>query len=856
MSADIVNVVEQTRNESDEQQPPSHTGSSPLKKNALALMVGIVALATVLAYLPVMFNFFAGDDFVHLTWLKQAVVYPQLIWKNFYSSWLDGTTTKFYRPLISVFMVSDYMLWGLNGLGFHITNLLFHLTSTVVLFFVGLRLGKCFSGAPVETAEQSPVQTTQLSSAQAQPSSATRFQGSAMAFAFFASIIFGLYPLHPEAVSWITGRVDTIVTTFIVVSLWCYMQWRDGKSILWCAASIVSLILGLLSKEMAITLPATMAAYEVLLWWEKGGNRKNLLSGAINAIKAIAPFAVVIALYFVVRLIALGTFVGGYDDSLFFISNVKDFIYGWLHALKMLVIPANKDFFNAHNAVLMLWQISLGFMAVSALVNLATLKRMIPVFLFSALWLAFALIPVYKIFAIADDLQGSRLAYLATVPLSLLMAFGFTTVRAQGNPFAWMRIANRLRIIWGALFITAAAAMLWTNNGAWVTAGQQSNAIREQLNSLYSTEIKGDPQVLFLSLPDHIHGAYVCRNALYGMTKHPQMVRDIQNNIMVDKFEPILPFGYLKESLQESKNQVKIYRWNLENKRFDAITIPDKTFGGLNELVATPLRKYDSRTLKQLVKVEDHYGIAEFAAGENGVITVKTDAPKGRRPALKLDFSLPCFATDFLAIKVLAPAIEKNNKGLDLLYKNDINRDFNLFHRAHADIVPSSQPQTLLFSLRSAPEWALGGTSGGFELYLPLHAELKILEIETVAANTLMPIINFKNSGFLGTKGFLHLDRKEKLKEIVTYDTKGVPGAQGVVFELTRPNLLFASQNDKEKCLVTQREISSSGTTGSITLDRKDFPSLGIYEMRAWATDKDGNRTGVAGDHIVISVDE
>jgi len=77
-----------------------------------------------------------------------------------------------------------------------------------------------------------------------------------------------------------------------------------------------------------------------------------------------------------------------------------------------------------------------------------------------------------------------------------------------------------------------------------------------------------------------------------------------------------------------------------------------------------------------------------------------------------------------------------------------------------------------------------------------------------------------------------------------------------VVFELTRPNLLFASQNDKEKCLVTQREISSSGTTGSITLDRKDFPSLGIYEMRAWATDKDGNRTGVAGDHIVISVDE
>lgn len=833
VTADIVNVLEQSRNDSDEQQPSSETGSSPLKKNAIALMVGIVALATVLSYVPVLFNFFAGDDFVHLTWLKQAVVYPQLIWKNFYSSWLDGTTTKFYRPLISVFMVSDYMFWGLNGLGFHITNLLFHLTSTVVLFFVSLRLGKCFS-----------IQNT------------AKVGGSALAFAFFSSMIFGLYPLHPEAVSWITGRVDTIVTTFIVVSLWCYMQWRDGKSVLWCVSSIASLILGLLSKEMAITLPATMAAYEVLLFWERGGTRANLIAGALSAIKAIIPFALVIGLYFVVRLIALGTFVGGYDDSLFFISNVKEFAYGWLHALKMLVIPANKDYFNAHNAVLLLWQISLGFMAVSTLVNLAILRRMIPVFLFSGLWLAFALLPVYKIFAIADDLQGSRLAYLATVPLSLLMAFGFTTVRKQSHPYIWLRAANRLRIVWGAIFLTAAAAMLWTNNQAWVTAGQQSNAIREQLNLLYSKEIKGDPQVLFLSLPDHIHGAYVCRNALYGMTKHPQMMRDIQNNIMVDKFEPILPFGYLKDSLQETRDKVNIYRWDLENKRFDSIKIPDKNFDASHSMGNTLLRKYDTRALKHLVRVEDKYGIADFAVDETGAVTVKTDAPKGRRPALKLDFSLPCFATDFVAVKVLAPAIPADNKGFDLLYKNDINRDFNLFHRAHANLVPSSEPQTLLFTLRSAPEWALGGRSGGFELYLPQRGELKILAIETLPASALMPLINFENSGFLGTKGFLHLDKKEKLKQIVTYNAQGVAGSQGVVFELTRPNLLFASQNDKEKCLVIQREIKSSGTTGSITLERKDFPSLGIYELRAWATDKDGNHIGVAGDHIVISVDD
>ncbi len=820
-----MNVLDQTRNESEAQKPAVTGGSSLIEKNAVPLLVFIIALSTILCYLPVLFNFFAGDDFVHLTWLKQAMVYPQLIWKNFHSSWLDGTTTKFYRPLISVFMVTDYMTWGLNGLGFHITNLLFHLTSTIVLFFVSLRLGKTFAA-----------------------DSNQNIKGSAVAFAFFASLIFGLYPLHGEAVSWITGRVDTIVTTFIVVSLWCYMQWRDGRSIFWCAGSIVSLILGLLSKEMAITLPATMAAYEVLLWWEKGGSRKNLIPGAVSAIRAIAPFAVVIALYFVVRLLALGTFVGGYDDSLFFISNMKDFIYGWLHALKMLLIPANKDFFDSHNALLIFWQVSLGFMAISSLANFAVLRRTIPVFLFSALWLAFALLPVYKIFAIADDLQGSRLAYLATVPLSLLMAFGFTTVRMLGNPVSWMRVANRLRIVWGALFLTAAAAMLWTNNQAWVAAGEQSNAIRHSLNALYKDEIQGDPQVLFLGLPDHIHGSYVCRNALYGMTKSPQLHRDIEHNIMVDKFEPILPFGYLKSSLQESRDKVKVYRWDLESKKFVPIVLPDKK---VTDAVA---ESYQGDRLKPLIKVEDKYGISDFSFDDNGVASVKTEAPKGRRPALQVALNLPCFTTDFVAITVLAPSIPADNKGLDLLYKNDINRDFNLFHRSHANIAASPQPQKLIFPLRNAPEWALGGASKGFELYLPLRGELKILSIETVPATALMPSIDFKNSGFLGTKGFMHLG-KDQLKDTITYDAKAVPGAAAVVFELTRPNLLFASQNDKDKCLVTMREIKAAGTTGSVTLERKDFSALGIYEVRAWAVDKDGNRLGVAGDHIVISVD-
>ncbi|MBX9722889.1 MAG: hypothetical protein K2X81_15920, partial [Candidatus Obscuribacterales bacterium] len=123
----------------------------------IGLLVAVCAI-TIICYSPILFNFFAGDDYVHLTWLHRVIKDlstkvisdPELIWRNFHSSWLDGTTTKFYRPLISVFMVSDYELWGLNGLGFHITNLLFHLASTIFIFFTAKNLEE-IAGDKTET---------------------------------------------------------------------------------------------------------------------------------------------------------------------------------------------------------------------------------------------------------------------------------------------------------------------------------------------------------------------------------------------------------------------------------------------------------------------------------------------------------------------------------------------------------------------------------------------------------------------------------------------------------------------------------------------------------------------------------
>lgn len=48
----------------------------------------------------------------------------------------DGKGDPYYRPVQTLFNMLDYKLWGLNPTGYHVTNLLFHLLSALLLLFL------------------------------------------------------------------------------------------------------------------------------------------------------------------------------------------------------------------------------------------------------------------------------------------------------------------------------------------------------------------------------------------------------------------------------------------------------------------------------------------------------------------------------------------------------------------------------------------------------------------------------------------------------------------------------------------------------------------------------------------------
>jgi hypothetical protein len=782
-----------------------------LKKNYIA--IAIIAAITTLAYSPVLFNFFNGDDFVHLAWLSKAIDHPEMLLRNFSHNWLDIATFRFYRPLISVFMYTDYLLWRTNGFGFHLTNVLFHIANSVLIFAISSQLFKI-----VTVTADDHVASKDHGLAGLAPKS--------FLFPLLAGLLFALYPLHCEAVSWITGRVDDIVATFYLLTLWLYIQWRTDRSKAKLVLSLASMALALMSKEMAVTTPAMLLALDIFLPPVKE-QTSSLLEKIKGGVFATSPFWILLALYFVVRRIALGTFVGGYDDSLFFIANMREFLAGWRNGLTMLAQPANQLIIGSRNIGLIAWDIGAIFAVVGLFgaMKSSTSKKLFP---FLMIWIALSLAPVYKIFSISIDLQSSRLAYLVTAPLSILLAWGLS----EGATFFASSKKPTVKLIFSGaavLFLGGAFFLLFKNNDAWRNAGLEMNAMREGLAHVYE-HIDDDPQTLLLGMPDQQKGAYEGRNAVPEMLQRPQFPRDLKNCIAFNSAMPILPFGYLRQSLAENVDKAKILLWDQEHKKW--LKIAKEASAGEDAKNKIDL---DSQAIQSHSKIDRKHNIQ--------TISFKN-----------LDYG----DTDFLFVETAQNlASEMRGKKSQAITLDFINQ---LSHTTKAPVKISGHELSIdgkrgfVFALRACPYWVFVRHAEDIEIHLP--SSLVVTSIKSMTAIELMPQLYFANSGFLGTKGFTHLSSKDP-KTILTCTSNDVPGAKTFALEIIRPNLFLPTndQNAPEASRLQLRLIKSATKTGDIILERKDFPAAGIYQARLFALDAKGDSIGVAGDHIDIAVE-
>ncbi len=759
---------------------------------------------TSVAYSPVLFNFFLGDDFVHLSWLSKCIKEPSLLLFNFNHSWLDVVTTKFYRPLISVFMFTDYLAWRTNGFGFHLTNLLFHLANCLLVYGITSAIDAVLQKSTA-SASASFGSNAVESQVQTKWSKLKKANLNLLRWPFLSSMLFGLYPLHPEAVSWITGRVDAVVTTFYLGALYAYIRWTSTRKPVYLIVSLLSNISALLSKEMAVTIPAAICAWELYRPRERPSK---------TSLVPVSFFWALLVVYFGVRRSALGTFVGGYDDSLFFAGNTKAMLTQWLHAFQMTLIPINKNVISSRNMLTLGW--SAGMLnALAGLITVGFRRGALKTILLLMALFMISVVPVYKILAIADNLESSRLIYLPSAFLCMLVTLGLSQLFTTKKP-----LPDRATIAFATLttiFLSCAFGLLWRNNQVWREAGLECNAIRNSLEKI-SRNTPANAHFLIIGLPDQINGAYICRNASPGIVEIPQSTKTLTDCIFLNTYDPVFPFGFLKKSLQECQSSVQIWSWNRELQALCRLTLPTGE-----------------------------------KAGEKA-IKEELNSPRLRFNGNHLN----CWTTDFVFMTRSPESMAE--KSPRFTFANDICTSRNLESQLPVYVFKTAKQTGEIIPLRSKALWACGDTG---ELFYSSPSQSNKIKgnsnqptFQVVDAKSMMPFVDFKNSGYLGTKGFLHLSNSHSSEKIFC-SANEVDGADHFSLEILKPNQFLnpAEQNGINSATQIFKELQGEGRTGSIELKLSDLKGPGLYQARLWSVTRTGNHLGAAGDHFIISVD-
>lgn len=189
------------------------------------LLLGALCFA---AYALILTSYFVGDDFgyVQLYHRTSLSAWPTLFVAD-WSQGIWGSQLRELRPLIALAYLWDAFVWGANPLGYHLTNVLFHALNTVLVFLLARLL-------------------TQAN----------------CALALLAALLFALHPVHVEAVVWVVARTDLISTFFYLGSLLLFVLYRRSRWRGHYLAALSLFLLGLFSKEMVISLPLLLLAYD------------------------------------------------------------------------------------------------------------------------------------------------------------------------------------------------------------------------------------------------------------------------------------------------------------------------------------------------------------------------------------------------------------------------------------------------------------------------------------------------------------------------------------------------------------------------------------------------------------------
>ena len=320
-------------------------------------------------------------------------------------------------PLTWLSHMLDVQLFGLDSGPQHLTNVLLHALSAVLLFVVLRRM----TGA--------------------------RWPSAVVA------LLFGLHPLHVESVAWIAERKDVLSALFWMLTLWAYAGYVTRPTRSRYFLTLLLFCLGLMAKPMLVTLPLVLVLLD--LWPLRRG---------VCLLEKLPFFAASLASSIVAY---VAHQQGGAVASFEIVplaTRVENALITYVVYLLQAIWPARLAVFYPYPLKPILVP---AIFAAVVLVGITTLairefsRR--PYLTVGWLWYGITLLPVIGLVQTGSQARADRYTYIPLIGVSIAVVWGLSEVLA---PWRRFRAALAIAAVVACAVITAWQVRYWRDSVA------------------------------------------------------------------------------------------------------------------------------------------------------------------------------------------------------------------------------------------------------------------------------------------------------------------------------------------------------------------------------------------------------
>jgi len=348
------------------------------------LIALLLALGTLVVFLPTGgFGFVNYDDPDYVTenvFVKNGLNGPDIA--QAFTSYHACN----WHPLTWLSHMTDCTLFGLNPGAMHFVNVLIHAANTALLFTLLLRLTKKIWAAA------------------------------------FIAALFAWHPLHIQSVAWISERKDVLSTFFGLLTLLAYTKFAQENSRRNYWLALVFFALGLMAKQMLVTLPFVMLLLDY--WPLQRVTAKTFSAAKIRRlVLEKIPFFLLVIPACVLTCLAQRAAMSSLEHLPFPLRVENSVVTYALYLLKIFW-PAHLAFFYpltvrspANLAAAALVLVIISFFA-------WRIWRSQPYVAVGWLWFLGMLVPVIGLVQVGEQSMADRYSYLPSVGIFIIVTFG------------------------------------------------------------------------------------------------------------------------------------------------------------------------------------------------------------------------------------------------------------------------------------------------------------------------------------------------------------------------------------------------------------------------------------------------